>query len=164
MKKNQLALIFLTLVVMLAVWFIKSPLTKQSGGGNTTPVVATERLSAIILLRENLRNERSIEAATYDAIIASSEASIIEKNQALKSKETISDLTEKEVLLEVEVMTLGYTDCFCHATASGVDVLVVSAELTQTQALEIIKLVLSKFDAAENVVVNFKSEDDLVTA
>ena len=43
-KKNQFALIFLTIVTMLAVWYIKSPVAsdKNDNPDNTTPVITDE--------------------------------------------------------------------------------------------------------------------------
>ena len=71
MKKNQFALIFLTLVVMLAVWYIKSPLNKVDKGNNNptdAPVIST-RVAALTSLRDSVREERSLEVASLDTLI-----------------------------------------------------------------------------------------------
>ena len=55
MKKNQIALLFLTLVVMLAVWYIKSPLNEGSNDQTVNTgedvIIESSRLDAIVSLR-----------------------------------------------------------------------------------------------------------------
>lgn len=164
MKKNQFALIFLTLIVMLAVWYIKSPIhatDKGNTGNDDTTLTTSGRLDAIKAMRDALREERSVSVASLDAIIASADTSISEKEAALLEKQAISNLTEKEILLEVQIMNLGYSDAFVHASSAGVEVIVISDTEDATVALEIIQNVMVSFDDAEDVVVNFKTADEL---
>ena len=163
MKKNQFALIFLTLVVMLAVWYIKSPLNKVDKGNNNptdAPVIST-RVAALTSLRDSVREERSLEVASLDAIIASADTTVLQKEEALNKKQSISDLTEKEVLLELTIMNLGYQDAFVHATKDGVEVIIVADEENADVVVEIIGEVMKSFEDTTNVVVNFKSITEL---
>ena len=87
--------------------------------------------------------------------------SIDEKAAALSSKERLSSLTEKELLLELQVINLGYRDAFVHATSNGVEVTVISDDVSATKANEIILMTLSSFDTeASSVVVNFSKLED----
>ena len=96
MKKNQIALLCLTAVIMLAVWYIKSPLNNVSGNDNSVVVGGeTTRLDALKTMRETLREERSMQVAALDKIIASEESTMAQKNTAINEKQTISDMTEK---------------------------------------------------------------------
>mgnify|MGYP004582804559 FL=1 len=163
MKKNQFALIFLTLVVMLAVWYIKSPLNKVDKDNNNptdAPVIST-RVAALTSLRDSVREERSLEVATLDTIIASADTTVLQKEEALNKKQSISDLTEKEVLLELTIMNLGYQDAFVHATKDGVEVIIVADEENVDVVVEIIGEVMKSFEDTTNVVVNFKSLTEL---
>ena len=163
MKKNQFALIFLTLVVMLAVWYIKSPLNKVDKDNNNptdAPVIST-RVAALTSLRDSVREERSLEVASLDAIIASADTTVLQKEEALNKKQSISDLTEKEVLLELTIMNLGYQDAFVHATKDGVEVIIVADEENADVVVEIIGEVMKSFEDTTNVVVNFKSITEL---
>lgn len=163
MKKNQFALIFLTLVVMLAVWYIKSPLNKVDKGNNNptdAPVIST-RVAALTSLRDSVREERSLEVASLDTIIASADTTVLQKEEALNKKQSISDLTEKEVLLELTIMNLGYQDAFVHATKDGVEVIIVADEENADFVVEIIGEVMKSFEDTTNVVVNFKSLTEL---
>lgn len=159
-KKNQFALIFLTIVTMLAVWYIKTPVESPSGGEIPTGGETT-RLKEIIDMRELVRSERSIAVMGLNAIIADAEASLISKENALAEKNALSALTEKEVLLELQVINKGYTDAFVHATSNGVEVLVISDDDSATNANEIILMTFSSFDDASSVIVEFKTVNDL---
>ena len=99
-KKNQFALIFLTIVTMLAVWYIKAPVSADKNNSNTTEVIESEdtgRLEELALMREAIRNERSMTVMSLDAVLADEEASLSTKEAALVEKKSISGLTEKEV-------------------------------------------------------------------
>lgn len=163
MKKNQFALIFLTLVVMLAVWYIKSPLNKVDKDNNnpTDALVISTRVAALTSLRDSVREERSLEVASLDTIIASADTTVLQKEEALNKKQSISDLTEKEVLLELTIMNLGYQDAFVHATKDGVEVIIVADEENADVVVEIIGEVMKSFEDTTNVVVNFKSLTEL---
>lgn len=162
MKKNQLALIFLTLVVMLAVWYIKAPLGSDQ---TTTPdediVTTSGRLETMANLREAVRDERALMVAELDAVIASADTSIAEKDAALIKKQSLSDLTEKEILVEVQIKGLGYADAFVHSTTAGVEVIVVAEEESASNAVDIIQNVMVSFSDAADVIVNFKSASEL---
>ena len=164
-KKNQFFLIFLTIVTILAVWYIKTPTTAQTNNeltNNPDEVVSeTTRLAAFQSLREVIRAERSLETAKYDDILADNQASIEEKAVAKASKDQISSLTEKELVLELQVINLGYRDAFVHVVSNGVEVTVISEDVSASKANEIILMTLNSFDTeADSVVVNFAKLED----
>ncbi len=164
-KKNQFVLIFLTIVTILAVWYIKTPTTAETNNevidNSENEVSETVRIQAFEEMREVVRNERSLETAKYDSIIADATTTIDEKAVALASKNKLSELTEKEVLLELQVINLGYQDAFVHVVSNGVEVTVISDEVSVTKANEIILMTLSSFDTdANSVVVNFTKLED----
>lgn len=157
MKKNQIALLCLTAVVMLAVWYIKSPLNSVNGDDDSVIVNGeSTRLDALKQMREALRKERSIEVAALDSIIASESSTIAEKNTAINEKQTISDMTENEVLMELSIINLGYTDAFVHQTEAGVEILVVADSLSETEVIEIMNLTYTSF-TTDTVVVSYKA-------
>jgi hypothetical protein len=161
MKKNQFALLCLTAVIMLAVWYIKSPLNNVSGNVDDSVVVNGEssRLDALKLMREALREERSIQVAALDTIIASESTTIAQKNSAINEKQTISDTTEREVIMELSIINLGYTDAFVHQTSSGVDILVIADSLSETEVVTIMNLTYSSF-TTDTVIVSYKSASE----
>lgn len=162
-KKNQFVLIFLTIVTILAVWYIKTPLDAETSGDiNDNEDMVMKEISVFSEHRDTIRKERTIQTAQYDEIIASAEASLEEKEMALQAKKELSALTEKEVLLELEVINLGYLDAFVHATTLGVEVTVISTDVSASKANEIILMTLNTFDSSyDSVVVNFTTTDQV---
>lgn len=160
-KKNQFALIFLTVVAMLAVWYIKSPIEASNKDGNDIPTT-TGRIEKIAEMRETIRQERALEVSNYNAIIASDTATVTEKETAQLNIKEVSSLTEKEVLLEIAIINLGYRDCFVHAMSDCIEVLVVDDELTAQEALDIIEAVnLSFANTLVEIVVTYQSASEL---
>ena len=156
MKKNQIALLCLTAVVMLAVWYIKSPIGESPNDDSIVVNGSSSRINALKEMREALRYERSIEVAALDSIIASEDSTIAQKNSAINEKQSISDMTENEVLMELSIINLGYTDAFVHQTTTGVEVLVVSDGLSELEVIEIMNLTYSSFDT-DTVIVTYKA-------
>ena len=86
-----------------------------------------------------------------------------EKENALQAKKELSALTEKEVLLELEVINLGYQDAFVHATSSQITVTVVSDEHSLSKANEIILSTILSFDSmTNNVCVEFQTAEEVM--
>ena len=162
MKKNQLALIFLTLITMLAVWYFKSPTAEKDD--DPTIIVTNSKNQVLASMREPIRNERSQKIADLNNIIADENATIVSKTAATLEKEQLSTISEQEVLLEIKVMNLGYSDAFVHSTASGVEVIVIANESSATAALDIINIIHETLDKTESVVVNFMTADQLKQA
>jgi len=165
LKKNQLVLILLTLVLMLSVYFIRSPfkddVTDEPNDEGT--VETTGRLEELQSLRLTLNEERTKEVLSLDAIIASSDKTVDEKNSALEEKRYLNSLTEKELLLEVQIINKGYRDAFVHATDTGVNITVVSDTNSVTVANEIIVMALTGFDNILNdVTVSFQTAQEVM--
>ena len=97
-----------------------------------------------------------------DSIIASSEATVSEKNVALEEKKYLISLTEKELLLETELITSGYQDVFVHASSYGVEITVISEINSVLMASQIIKKAKEDFHDIESVQVIFKTESEVM--
>lgn len=166
LKKNQLVLILLTLVLMLSVYFIRSPFKQNEEEGNQENgdlIETTGRLEELQELRLTLNEERTKEVLSLDAIIASSDKTVDEKNSALEEKRYLNSLTEKELLLEVQIINKGYRDAFVHATDTGINITVVSDTNSVTVANEIIVMALTGFDNILNdVTVNFQTAQEVM--
>ncbi len=162
LKKNQLVLILLTLVLMLSVYFIRSPF-KDNKDEAPDEVETSGRLEELQALRVTLNEERTAQVLSLDAILASNDKTVDEKNLALQEKRYLNGLTEKELLLEVQIMNNGYRDAFVHATESGVDITVISNSNSLTIANEIIVMALSGFgDITSDVSVNFQTAEEVM--
>ena len=169
LKKNQLVLILLTLVLMLSVFYIRSPFKnsekennegEQNVGGD---VVETGRLEELQSLRVVLNEERASLVLGLDAIIADNDKTVEEKTNALEEKRYLNGLTEQELLLEVQIINKGYRDAFVHATQSGIDITVVADENTTTTANQIVVMALTSFNQEfDNVTVNFQTAEEVM--
>lgn len=169
LKKNQLVLILLTLVLMLSVFYIRYPFDKdnkdnsgeQNVGGDAT--LETGRLEELQSLRVILNEERAAQVLGLDAIIADSNKTVDEKNIALEEKHYINGLTEQELLLEVQIISKGYRDAFVHATSNGIEITVVANENTTTTANQIVVMALTSFNQEfDNVTVNFQTAEEVM--
>ncbi len=162
-KKNQLALILLTLVMMLTVYFIKAPVKNNDPGDdpNTTPT--TGRLEVLSTMRLTIKNERNEKINALNAIIGSETATAAEINDAIEQKNKLNSITECELLLELEIINLGYQDAFVHVKDTGIDVTVISNEHSITMANEIIKMTILEFDGQySNVCVEFETVEEVM--
>lgn len=163
LKKNQIALILLTLVLMLAVYFIRDPF----GEANKTPeepvTPTTGRIEELQELRVVLNEERTEAVLKLDSIIADNNATVDEKNTALDEKRYLNNLTEKELLLEVQIINKGYRDAFVHASDTGVEITVVADEHSVSVANEIIMMAMTGFDKVfDNVTVQFATASEVM--
>ena len=88
LKKNQLVLILLTLVLMLSVYYIRSPFKNKNEEkpNDDTIKETTGRLEELQAMRVVLNEERTSKVLGLDAIIASSDKTVDEKNSALEEK------------------------------------------------------------------------------
>ena len=161
LKKNQLALILLTLVMMLTIYYIRSPLKKPVDDPNDDqPTVG--RLEELSEMRLTVREERSQVVMGLDAIIADSAATLEQKTAAIDEKRYIIFLTEKELILELQVINMGYRDCFVHATQQGIEIIVVSPEHSVSVANEILLMATTSFNFEfDNIYVNFQTVEQV---
>lgn len=166
LKKNQLVLILLTLVLMLSVYFIRSPFKDKENDnqtGDEVQNVNSGRLDELKELRTILNDERSEQVLSLDAIIADGTKTVEEIDMALKEKRYINSLTEKELLLEVQIIKKGYQDCFVHASNNGIEITVVSEDSSKKKANEIISMALSKFEGnLNNVSIDFQTVEEVM--
>ena len=169
LKKKQLVLILLTLVLMLSVYYIRSPFKQsdENNNDNNDPNVSGEvvtgRLEQLQELRTVLTEERAAQVLSLDAIIADSSKTVEEINNAISEKRYLNSLTEKELLLEAQIMNKGYQDCFVHATETGVEITVVSPEVSKAKANEIILMTIKNFENKNtNVSVDFQTVEEVM--
>ena len=163
-KKNQLALVLLTLVMMLTVYFIKAPVKNNNNTGDDQQNTQTNgRLEVLSTMRLTLKNERNEQISALNEIIGSDVATAAEINEAIERKNKINAITECELLLELEIINLGYQDAFVHVKDVGIDVTVISNEHSISKANEIILMTILQFDGEySNVCVEFETVEEVM--
>ena len=166
-KKSQLALVLLTLVLMLSVYYIKT----NSNGENPSddPSVDTSgdqnsgRLEELAVMRNTLKDERNTQIAALNEIISNSASTAEQISQAMDEKNRLNEISENELLLELAIMKMGYQDAFVHATSSQITVTVVSDEHSVSKANEIIISTILGFDSmTNNVCVEFQTAEEVM--
>lgn len=162
-RKNQIALVLLTLVLMLSIFFIKRSQVELNENENEGLEVGSSdtKLNALSTMRQIINDERQTRILELDSIIASTDKTVDEKNVALEEKRYLNTLSEKEALLEFSVINSGYRDCFVHASDVGVEITVISDEASTIAASKILKEARINFSECEQILVTFKTLEEV---
>ncbi|GLC88745.1 SpoIIIAH-like family protein [Lysinibacillus piscis] len=167
----------LSLVAVISVYYVVDP-SKQFNGltiftddtlqqtaitGVAEQEGETKEVSSPSHLFEEMRmqmsDERSQLHQQLTQKIASDQASAEEKNQAFNDMEKLIKQESAEVMLEMLIKSMGYSDAFVRAEGEKVSVTVMAEELSKTQANEIIHLVRTEMDGASDVNVKFSTNN-----
>ena len=107
-KKYRVSLFLLALVAMLSVYYVMIP-ADSSPSAPVDNIVGDERYDEFAEMRLRILDDRNVAVATYEAkIIEASSQDVIE--QYMLEIDAITELTEKEVLVEETIMHAGYED------------------------------------------------------
>lgn len=166
-KKSQLALVLLTLVLMLSVYYIKTNSDGENPGNDPSVDASGNqnggRLEELAVMRNTLKDERNTQIAALNEIISNSASSAEQISQAMDEKNRLNEISENELLLELAIMKMGYQDAFVHATSSQITVTVVSDEHSVSKANEIIISTILGFDSmTSNVCVEFQTAEEVM--
>ncbi|EON72079.1 SpoIIIAH-like family protein [Lysinibacillus sphaericus] len=110
-------------------------------------------------MRMQVSDERSQLRQQLTQKIASEEYTAEEKNKAFNEIDGIIKQESAEAMLEMLVKSLGYSDAFVKADGEKVSVTVMAEELSKSQANEIIYLVKSEWEGANDVQVKFSANN-----
>ncbi|MGE7093119.1 SpoIIIAH-like family protein [Lysinibacillus sp. NPDC048646] len=110
-------------------------------------------------MRMQVSDERSQLRQQLTQKIASEEATAEEKNKAFNDIDGLIKQESAEAMLEMLVKSLGYSDAFVRAEGEKVSVTVMAEELSKSQANEIIYLVRSEWEGANDVQVKFSANN-----
>ena len=175
MKTNKRTVWFLTLLSLVAVIAIysinKNPMPFDGmkifeNAGDKTPVAGDDDKQAPVFaesylfddMRMEVMNERS---QTHDQLLTkiSSMETPSEKNEVFDEIALLTKRNSIEALMETQIKALGYKDAFVRTEGNMVNVTVLSEDGQSTkQAQEITYLVMSTWDDARKVKVDFKGE------
>lgn len=178
MKTNKRTVWFLTLLSLVAVISIyylnkqapmpfdgmkifsdssnPAELTEVSKEHNQQPVFAESYLFEE--MRMGVRNERSQMQEQLTSKLNSA-ADSKEMNAAFDEMEQLVKQESAETLLEMQIIALGYADAFVRAEGNSVAVTVLSEDgHSNKQASEITHLVMTSWEDAKKVKVDFKGD------
>ncbi|MFJ7666107.1 SpoIIIAH-like family protein [Lysinibacillus sp. NPDC097195] len=110
-------------------------------------------------MRMQVDDERSQLREQLTQKIGSEEYTAEEKNEAYNEIDGLIKQESTEAMLEMLIKSLGYSDAFVRAEGEKVSVTVMAEELSKSQANEIIYLVKTEWEGANDVQVKFSANN-----
>ncbi len=155
MTKKRKIVILSCMIALLAVTAVFNFIltTGTLDDGDATIVSSANYFSQYRSERLTTRNEELLQ---LDAIIASAEEGSTERADALSMKIELTEITEKELLLENLIKAYGFDDAVVviGLESENVNVIAKSAELTTDDAILIYSIVSEEINASpENVKI-----------
>ena len=155
MSKKRKIVVLSCMIALLAVTAVFNfVLTTGTVSGNQSTVVnSANYFSQYRSERLTTRNEELLQ---LDNIIETAEANSVERNQALSMKIDITEITEKELLLESLIKAYGFEDAVVviGLESENVNVIAKSESLTTDDAILIYTIVLEETGVSpENVKI-----------
>ncbi|SDQ51443.1 stage III sporulation protein AH [Virgibacillus subterraneus] len=170
-KQTVWLLTMLSLMIVLSVYYITSPdsgdLAYLPEGDDSSEEASSPDSSAsdasntdadvddisnlgqdqfFTTLRMEVQNERSAEKDRLDDVVASSSASIQEKNEARDQINQIESISSKEIILEESIVaSADYNDVLVRHDEDKVHVHVKADQLNKTEVVNIMQMVKDEF-------------------
>lgn len=155
MSKKRKIIVLSCMIALLAVTAIFNfVLTTSANVDDDSLVVSSANYFA--QYRTERITTRNEELLQLDAIIASAEADSVEKNQALSMKIELTEMTEKELLLESLIKAYGFEDAVVviGIDSDNINVITKSPELSTDDAILIYSIVAEETNVSpENVKI-----------
>jgi len=117
----------------------------------------TSQSPAFEEMRLELNNERSQIREQLTKKIGSDQFTAEEKNQAFTEMQALIKQESSEAMLEMLIRSLGYSDAIVRTNGEKVAVTVMAEELSKEKANEIVYIVRTELETAQDVTVNLKS-------
>ena len=155
MSKKKKVIILSCMIALLAVTAVFNFImtTENVDIEQTTAMSSANYFTQYRAERLNTRNEELLQ---LDAIIAEAEDGSEEKNDALSMKMELTELTEKEMLLETLIKAYGFEDAVVviGIDSENVNVITKCVELTTDDAIAIYTIVSEEMIASpENIKI-----------
>ena len=153
MSKTKKIIIMSGLVLLLAVTAVFNFVLASASSESSASVTAANYFTTYRTERNTTRNEELLQ---LDSIIAAAEQGSQEKADALSMKLELTEITERELLLESLIKAQGFEDTVVTIglDSDNVNVIVQTDELTQVDAIRIYSIVNSEIATpSENVKI-----------
>ena len=154
MSKKKKIVILSCMIALLAVTAVFNfILTTGTFENDSTVVNSANYFSQYRSERITTRNEELLQ---LDAIIASAEVDSVERSDALSMKIELTEITERELLLESLIKAYGFEDAVVviGLDSDNVNVIAKSAELSTDDAIMIYSIVSEEINVSpENVKI-----------
>lgn len=163
MKKQLVSFLSLfSLVLVLSIYYIMLPFTGTNLGKDSEnlPVInevenSFEEYFVSLEVQKNESYEQLIDVQT--AILASSSATIEEKQNALIEIARLEDMIEKEENTVAAIIEAGYPAAYVENYDTGIKVIVYKQDATKADAATVMSLVINEFGLELMPEVSFYS-------
>ncbi|MCA1039179.1 SpoIIIAH-like family protein [Bacillus infantis] len=180
-KQTVWLLTMLSLVVVLSVYYITTPEQKsndlaaveekaneETAGAKESSAeeTASEDGETVIsgvssdemfeTLRMQMEDERSRMEEELTNVMASTDLSAEERNEAKEKIDQLRDVAQKEILLETVIKAMDYEDVLVRADGEKVRITIKSKEHSPTAANEIIQMVKGEIPQLQVASVEFE--------
>lgn len=126
----------------------------DDSGATIDEITNISRDELFTTIRMELQNQRSKEKSRYEEIVASSSASIEEKNEALDQIQVLEQIDTKEAILQNRILAITdkYEDVLVRYDEDVIHVHVKTGELSADEANHIMQLVRDEFGEVQVAV------------
>ena len=155
MSKKRKIIVLTCMIALLAVTAVFNFVLTNSPTLNDDSLVVNSA-NYFTQYRNERITTRNEELLQLDAIITSADVDTVEKNQALAMKIELTEMTEKELLLETLIKAYGFEDAVVviGLDSENVNVIAKSQELTTDDAILIYSIVSEEANVSpENVKI-----------
>jgi stage III sporulation protein AH len=128
---------------------------EEADDGTVISQISSDEL--FTALRMEIEEERSKLIDEYKAILASSDVTAEEKSKVVDKMHQISEVAQKEKVLETLIKSKGYEDALVRADGNKVKITVKAKKHSPAAANEIIQLVRTELNDLKNVAVEFQT-------
>lgn len=183
-KQTVWLLTMLSLVVVLSVYYLTSPdqssnptatkeeeqskqeTAKSDATKETAETTDSDETSKVTIsseddefeaLRMNIQDERAKMNEEYTTLLEDTDLSAEKRNEAIEAMDQLSDANITESILETAIMQLDYAAALVRIDGKKVNVTVKTEKtLEPVAAAEIMNIVETELDDAEDVAINFQ--------
>ncbi|XMB66522.1 SpoIIIAH-like family protein [Mycoplasmatota bacterium zrk1] len=158
-KRNQVSLILLTVIMMLTIYYIRTTPPDESVTDQVVTTANLENNQEYVSMRLSVEEERNQMILVFQDIIGDNESSLEEKTLAINAMQEMVRTSEKEQLLEMEIVDYGYYDAFVHSNGNQITVKILTDEFSASEANEIIKMTMIEFGADAEVTIKYDTAE-----
>ena len=113
-KRNQVSLILLAVIMMLTIYYISTTPGNEDPVDEVSLIGDFETSEEYVTMRMSVEEERNQLILVFQDIIGDSGSSMDEKTLAINAMQEMVKTSEKEQLLDIEIVSFGYYDAFVH--------------------------------------------------
>ncbi len=158
-KKNQVSLLLLSVILMLTVYYVKTRPGSVEQIENVTTETSEIESMEYVAMRLSVEEERNQMILVFQDIIGDTDAGIEEKSLAIDAMQDLVQVSEQEQLLELEIVNFGYYDAFVHSTDGKVNVQILTEDFSVEEANEIIYMTMLEFGSDLEISVEYDVND-----